>query len=107
MLPKRSRLTAREVEKVLAEGRMLRAGSLHMKYILMPGGLRASAVVPKSVAKLAVKRNSARRALYRVLGTFPPLKKGAWAVFFVRRLPPSSMQFTFMSELAVLLKNFS
>jgi ribonuclease P protein component len=107
MLPKRSRLTAREVEKVLTEGRIFRAPTLHMKYLAMPGSLRASAVVSKSTAKLAVKRNAARRALYLALSALPPPQKGGWAVFFVRRLPPSSMQSTFMSELAVLLKNFS
>lgn len=106
MLPKRSRLSAREVEKVLTQGRFSRSGVLDMKYIKAEGPLRASAIVPKATAKLAAKRNSVRRALYRALKDISPTK-GAWALFFVRKVPKEKLEHVFKSELTVLLKNFS
>ncbi len=105
MLPKRSRLSAREVEKVLTQGRFLRSGVLDMKYIKAEGALRASAIVPKATFKLAVKRNNARRTLYRALTGFSTVY-GAWVRLFVRHMPKERIQDVLAVELAVLLKNF-
>jgi len=92
---------------VLTQGRIFRGNLLQMKYLAQQGPLRISAVVPKSTAKLATRRNSARRALYRAIVASPSTKKGGWAVIFLRRVPQSPMQPHLTSELEVLLKNLA
>ncbi len=110
MLPKRRRLSAREVKEVMASGRPRRASLLSAKYTPNSSLLRASAVVSKKVAKKAVERNRLRRALYRALaayrGTGPngaPI--GGTAVIFIQKVPPDPLTPAFARDLVVLLKN--
>lgn len=72
MLPKKARLTAKEVREVITQGRSYRSGSVSAKYL--PGPLSQAAVVVRSkIAKSAVARNRLRRAAYQALeGKLPP-----------------------------------
>ncbi len=102
MLPKRRRLSAREVKDVMAKGRSLRASLLSAKYISGGSLLRASAVVSKKVAKKAVERNRLRRALYRALATHGGT---GTAVIFIQKIPADPLTPAFARDLVVLLKN--
>lgn len=102
MLPKRRRLSAREVKDVMAVGRSRRAGLLSAKYIIGGTPLRASAVVSKKVAKKAVERNRLRRALYRALATYGGT---GTAVIFIQKVPTDPLTPAFAHDLVVLLKN--
>jgi ribonuclease P protein component len=78
MLPKNSRLTTQNVDEVFKNGRFAVSPSFTFKYILKnKGNTQISVIAPKSVAKLAVKRNSLRRKAYNSLrkniSIFPPL----------------------------------
>ena len=72
MLPKKNRVDRRAVEKIFKEGRFLNSPGLTFKFIIQNNSFKPkiSFVAPKSVAKLAVKRNSLRRKGYAVLGKF-------------------------------------
>lgn len=102
MLPKRRRLSAREVKDVMAVGRSRRAGLLSAKYVVGNAPLRVSAVVSKKVAKKAVERNRLRRALYRALATY---KGTGTAVIFIQKVPADPLTPAFANDLVVLLKN--
>lgn len=80
MLPKRKRLSAREVREVLKRGKSLRAGAVSARYTEALSG-KAAVVVSSKVAKGAVERNRLRRAGYRALGSPPPRKH---VVFFIQ-----------------------
>jgi len=68
MLPKKNRADKRIVEKIFKEGKFINSLSLTFKFLISPeSGKRISFVVPKNVAKLAVKRNLLRRRGYSVL----------------------------------------
>jgi ribonuclease P protein component len=102
MLPKRRRLSAREVKEVMTAGRSRRASLLSAKYSPNNGVLRASAVVSKKVAKKAVERNRLRRALYRALAAY---EGTGTAVIFIQKVPPDPLTPAFARDLVVLLKN--
>ena len=102
MLPKRRRLSAREVKEVMTRGRSRRASLLSAKYVAGTSPLRSSAVVSKKVAKKAVERNRLRRALYRALATY---KGTGTAVIFVQKIPTDSLTPAFARDLVVLLTN--
>lgn len=76
MLPKKNRANTQEVEKIFKAGRILSLSNLSFRY-LQNGGeqTQISFIAPKSVAKLAVKRNLLRRRGYKALenhiGRFP------------------------------------
>ena len=92
MLRRNLRLRSEEVREVLAKGRPLRGKGLLSARMLKTSasGLRAAAVVSKSVAKSAVARNRLRRAVYRVLREAPKDPHGMF-VFFLRATPTSPM----------------
>ena len=79
MLPKRSRLTAREVRAILKGGRSARLPTVSAKYLPAPMG-KVAVVVSAKVAKKATERNALRRAAYQALATLPK----AHAVFFIQ-----------------------
>lgn len=79
MLPKRSRLTAKEVRAILKGGRSVRLQTVSAKY--MPSRTsKAAVVVSSKTAKKAVERNRIRRAAWLAL---PALPGGIHAVFFI------------------------
>ncbi|HEY4511031.1 MAG TPA: ribonuclease P protein component [Candidatus Paceibacterota bacterium] len=86
MLPKSHRLSSPAVQTVLRSGARLRSQLLSCRFVEEKKGSEAfAAVVPLRVAKGAVARNKARRALYRVLGELPlpPVR----AVLMLEKLP--------------------
>lgn len=79
MLPKHSRLTAREVRAILKGGRSVRGGGVSAKFTPASKG-KAAIVVSAKVAKKATERNALRRAAYRALPSLPK----AHIVFFIQ-----------------------
>jgi len=80
MLPKKNRADKKAVEKIFKEGSFINSANLTFKFVLNNSSSvipRISFVVPKSVSKLAIKRNLLRRlgylALTKHLKEFPPL----------------------------------
>ena len=68
MLPKKNRADKRIVEKIFKEGKFINSLSLTFKFLISPeSGRKVSFIVPKDVAKLAVKRNLLRRCGYSIL----------------------------------------
>lgn len=62
MLPRSSRLSSKEVERLMKEGRSLAAGSLRAKYLKSSTPTsRFAFVVSKKIARDAVTRNRLRR----------------------------------------------
>lgn len=100
MLPKRRRLSAREVKEVLSRGQRRRTSLLSAQYIAGTNPLRASAVVSSKVAKKATERNRLRRALYRALETY---QGTGTAVIFIQKIPPAPLAPAFAKDLVVLL----
>jgi len=68
MLKKINRADKKTVEKIFKEGKFLNSLNLTFKFFKTPqAGKKISVIVPKSVAKLAVKRNLLRRLGYKAL----------------------------------------
>src|SRR5437899_3012273 len=68
MLPKKNRVTVKEVDTIFKEGVSLSSSSLSFRYLRNEGKeTKISFISPKSVAKLAVKRNLLKRHGYRAL----------------------------------------
>lgn len=73
MLLKKNRVTVKEVEEIFKKGRFLNSVSFTFKFIqknigqIYGNSCRISFIAPKSVSKLAVKRNLLRRRGYSVL----------------------------------------
>ena len=69
MLKKENRVDKSSIDRIFKEGRFVGSPNLTFKYILSPNlkSSRISFIAPKSVAKLAVKRNYLRRRGYDVL----------------------------------------
>ena len=76
MLPKKNRVSTKEVDEVFKRGSSLSSPSLSFKYLKNKNKeVKISFMAPKSVAKLAVKRNLLRRrgyiALAKYINQFP------------------------------------
>lgn len=77
MLPKKSRVNKKDIDFLFKEGNSIHSSSLNFKFILTTDTTlpRISFITPKSVAKLAVKRNLLRRrgydALRKYIHSFP------------------------------------
>ena len=68
MLPKKNRLEKKEVDLVFKLGKFINSPHLTFKFVVNQGTFpRISFIAPKSVAKLAVKRNLLRRCGYKAL----------------------------------------
>ena len=83
MLPKKNRANTGEVEEIFKKGRFINSLNLTFKYIkTSEKGIKISFIAPKSVAKLAVKRNLLRRrgytALKKYIDQFPAGTIGAF-----------------------------
>jgi ribonuclease P protein component len=105
MLPKKNRADKKAVEKIFKEGKFLNSLNLTFKYIKIRGTEsflvgkdeascpllklsvpRISVIAPKSIAKLAVKRNLLRRRGYDVLGKYiNQFPLGIWGVFVFKK----------------------
>ena len=86
MLSKQNRADKKQIKQIFKEGRFLNSPNLTFKYIKNSSQLllptQISFIAPKSVAKLAVKRNLLRRrgyaALKKYFNQFPSGLKGAF-----------------------------
>jgi ribonuclease P protein component len=68
MLPKKNRADTKTVEKIFKLGKFINSPNLTFKFISTGDKkTRISFIAPKSVAKLAVQRNSLRRLGYSAL----------------------------------------
>lgn len=69
MLPKKNRVDTKTVEKIFKTGKSLSSPSLTFRFILDKNSNipRISFIVPKSAAKLAIRRNFLRRHGYTAL----------------------------------------
>jgi len=69
MLPKKNRADKKAIEKIFKEGKFVDSPNLTFKFIKTqkPSLLQVSFIVPKSISKLAVKRNLLRRRGYMVV----------------------------------------
>ncbi|MDP2788710.1 MAG: ribonuclease P protein component [bacterium] len=69
MLPKNYRVDKKQVGRVFQVGKFINSSSLSFKFILNKdsNARRISFIAPKSVAKLAVERNTLRRLGYNAL----------------------------------------
>ncbi len=79
MLPKKSRLTAREVRATLKEGKSVRKSSVSARFVPTAKAGKAAIVVSTKVARQATERNRLRRLGYAALPT--PLPKGNLVLF--------------------------
>lgn len=69
MLPKKNRASTKEVDKIFKDGKFITSSNLTFKYYKSSNKeVKISFIAPKSVAKLAVKRNLLRRHGYIALG---------------------------------------
>ncbi len=89
MLPKKNRVSTKEVERIFKEGKFLNSPSLTFKYVKNNSKeIKISFIAPKSVAKLAVKRNLLRRRGYRALEKYIALSPvGVTGVFIFKTRP--------------------
>lgn len=88
MLPKINRADKKTVEKVFSGGKFINSPFLTFKFILTkdPSPPRISFIVPKNVAKLAVKRNLLRRLGYNILKNYiEKFPSGIIAVFIYKK----------------------
>jgi ribonuclease P protein component len=86
MLPKTNRADKKTIDRIFSGGKFINSPALTFKYIFTEGGTpRISFIAPKSVAKLAVKRNSLRRRGYDILRRKPyRLPAGIAGVFIFK-----------------------
>jgi ribonuclease P protein component len=63
MLPKRERLDTKRFDEIIASGRNISAGAFYLK-ALNSDLLRFSVVIPKKVAKSAIKRHLLKRRVF-------------------------------------------
>ncbi len=71
MLSKKNRADKKAVNNIFKKGRFLNSPNLTFKFLIKQSFTpKISVIVPKSLAKLAVKRNSLRRRAYRVLSKY-------------------------------------
>ncbi len=68
MLPKKNRVTTKEVEQIFKTGRLVSSPSLTFRFLATNSKeTKISVIAPKSIAKIAVKRNLLRRRGYSAL----------------------------------------
>lgn len=82
MLPKRNRASKKDLEEVFKSGSFLNSKGLTLRYLSSKSS-KISFIVPKTLTKSAVKRNSLRRSGYLALKKYlkvskEPLIKGAF-----------------------------
>lgn len=81
MIPKKKRMTKDVFLSVMKEGKIL-SSPLFLLRFFNYGGPKYACVVPKSVEKMATKRNSLRRKGYNALRVAQPLPHFTGIFFF-------------------------
>lgn len=106
MLPKKNRADRKAIEKIFKKGSFFNSPNFTFKYIhnINITNPRISFIVPKSVSKLAVKRNSLRRCGYDILSKNKDfLPKNIEGVFVFKKYREDV--FLLEKEILGLLKN--
>lgn len=87
MTPKKNRPNTKEVERIFKVGKVTSSTLFTFRFILVPEKTKKiSFIVPKSISKLAVQRNSLRRLGYRVLKNYLDLfPSGVVGVFVFKK----------------------
>lgn len=88
MLLKKNRADKKTVEKIFKEGKFINSPNLTFKFFITKNSVlpRISFIVPKNIAKLAVKRNLLRRRGYSALKRFlKDLPFGLSGVFIFKK----------------------
>ena len=87
MLPKKNRLSKKTIEKIFEEGKFISFPNLALKFLAVRGKEKqTSFIVPKNIAKLAVRRNSLRRKSYVILEKhFNEFPAGFLGVFIFKK----------------------
>ena len=67
MLPKKNRVDKKTLTRIFKEGKSISSSFLTFKFMRGSAGKRVSFTAPKTVAKLATKRNLLRRRGYQAL----------------------------------------
>ncbi len=70
MLPKKNRADKKTVNTIFKEGKFINSPNFSFKFIPAKGQ-KISFIAPKSVSKLAVKRNKLKRLGYSILQKLP------------------------------------
>jgi len=102
MLKKRERLSRREVEHVLNQGKRVR-GTLFSISSIPAQHMKCAVVVSKRVAKHAVLRNKIRRRVYATLGVLQDIIGTRHIVVFCNPAPPQAHISDIQKELKQLL----
>jgi len=94
MLPKKNRVSTKEVDLIFKQGKFINSPNLTFKFVkTLNLGVKISFLAPKNVAKLAVKRNLLRRrgyaALEKYLDQFPA---GIIGVFIFKKYQASPVR---------------
>jgi len=90
MLSKKNRAGKKELDKVFQKGKFINSPTLTFKFLLEASTVppRISFIVPKSVARLAVKRNALRRRGYATIqGHWRGLPAGLLGAFIFKKYP--------------------
>jgi ribonuclease P protein component len=81
MLSKSKRLSTKQFDEVFKKGRIYHSPLFVMRVLLGTKDTRFSAVSPNKANSSAVGRNTARRAIYRVLrGIKPQINNSVWVI---------------------------
>lgn len=72
MIPKKNRNSQKSIDLIFKKGKFINSQNINLKFYLDKEypNIRVSFVVPKSVAKSAVKRNALRRRGYQVISKY-------------------------------------
>ena len=86
MLSKKNRVSSKDVDLIFKSGKSISSLNFNFKFIKSPlGGWKISFIVPKSVAKSAVRRNLLRRRGYSVLKKINQSPLGIIGVFIFKK----------------------
>ena len=102
MLPKKNRADKKQIEEIFKKGRFLGSSNLTFRFLLSHPNRQISFLAPKSVAKLAVKRNLLRRRGYSALKKYLELFPAGILGAFTFRKPLGSV-FEVESEVKTIL----
>lgn len=89
MLPKKNRADKKSVDIIFKKGRIISTPTLSFRFLVdeKKGIPRVSCVVPKTISKKAVIRNTERRKAYDVLSKYiNKLPKGLIGVLMFKKL---------------------
>jgi ribonuclease P protein component len=94
MLPKKNRVNKKTIKKIFEEGLFYRSSDLTLKYLKdkKNSESRISIIVPKTVAKSAVTRNSLRRKGYAIIKNYISIKPNITGVFIVGKKSAENLE---------------